>query len=88
MGYVDKRRANTIANYVLGRSLDELSPSSRKLLMLVKQMCKEKAADHHFSRRQIIEHRGWSDFHVRTHIRQLQARRSLHIAQSHSVRHV
>ena len=39
----DIEKANTIANYVLGRSLDELSPSSRKLLMLVKQMCKEKA---------------------------------------------
>ncbi len=68
----DIEKANTIANYVLGRSLDELSPSSRKLLMLVKQMCKEKKADHHFNRRQIREYSGWSDFQVRTHIRQLE----------------
>ncbi|MCP3942608.1 MAG: toprim domain-containing protein [Desulfobacteraceae bacterium] len=68
----DIKKANTIANYVLGRSLDELSPPSRKLLMLVKQMCKEKVADHHFNRRQIREHSGWSDFQVRTHIRQLE----------------
>ncbi len=68
----DIEKANTIANYVLGRSLDELSPSSRKLLMLIKQMCKEKKADHHFNRRQIREYSGWSDFQVRTHIRQLE----------------
>lgn len=37
----DIEKANTIANYVLGRSLDELSPPSRKLLMLIRQMCRD-----------------------------------------------
>jgi DNA primase len=66
----DIEKANTIANYVLGRSLDELSPSSKKLLILIKDMCKD--SDHHFSRRHIREYSKWSDFQVRTHIRQLE----------------
>jgi DNA primase len=75
----DIQRANEIAGEVLGRSLDELSPSSRKLLMLIKQMCekvcKEKKItpkEYHFSRRHIRDYSGWSDFQVRTHIRQLE----------------
>ncbi|MCP4720999.1 MAG: toprim domain-containing protein [Desulfobacteraceae bacterium] len=68
----DIEKANTIANYVLGRSLDELSPSSRKLLILIKDMCKKAKANYHFNRRQIREYSGWSDFQVRTHIRQLE----------------
>ena len=75
----DITRANEIANEVLGRSLDELSPSSRKLLMLIKEMS-EKARkendvsprEYHFNRRHIREYSGWSDFQVRTHIRQLE----------------
>ena len=68
----DIEKANTIANYVLGRSLDDLSPPSRKLLMLIRQMCRDKKEDFHFNRRQIREYSGWSDFQVRTHIRQLE----------------
>ena len=75
----DIEKANRIANYVLGRSLDELSPSSRKLLMLVQEMsgnaCQDKdvsAKEYRFNRRQIREYSGWSDFQIRTHIRQLE----------------
>jgi len=75
----DIEEANQIANEVLGRSLDELSPSSRKLLMLVKQMskkaCKEKdinQKEYRFNRKKIREYSTWSDFQVRTHIRQLE----------------
>ncbi len=73
----DIEKANTIANYVLGRSLDELSPSSRKLLLLIKKMCeqsrkKKSPETHRFNRRQIREYSGWSDFQIRTHIRQLE----------------
>ncbi|CAB1055777.1 hypothetical protein D1BOALGB6SA_511, partial [Olavius sp. associated proteobacterium Delta 1] len=67
----DIEKANRIANYVLGRSLDELSPSSRKLLMLVQEMsvnaCKDKGAsakEYRFNRRQIREYSGWSDFQI------------------------
>jgi len=73
----DIKKANEIANYVLGRSLDELSPSSRKLLLLIKAMCacikhKPNRKEYHFNRRQIREYSGWSDFQIRTHIRQLE----------------
>ncbi|MCP4669905.1 MAG: hypothetical protein GY857_01245 [Desulfobacula sp.] len=71
----DIEKANTIANYVLGRTLDELSPPSRQLLMIIRQMCKKIDKDPdslHFNRRQIREHSGWSDFQIRTHIRQLE----------------
>jgi len=75
----DIKKANKIANHVLGRTLDELSPSSRKLLLLIKAMCetackkhKTNRREYHFNRRQIREYSGWSDFQIRTHIRQLE----------------
>jgi DNA primase len=75
----DIEQANTIANEVLGRSLDELPPPSRTLLQLIRKMvldaCKEKKIkppQHHFTRRDIRHFSGWSDFQVKTHIRQLE----------------
>jgi DNA primase catalytic core len=72
----DIYRGNELAAEVLGRSLDELSPPSRKLLLLIRTMCEERAeegdAQYTFSRRDIREYSGWSDFQVRTHIRQLE----------------
>ena len=72
----DIAHANTIADEVLGRSLDELSPPSRKLLGLIRTMCEERAEEGErencFSRREIRDYSGWSDFQVKTHIRQLE----------------
>jgi hypothetical protein len=72
----DIAKANEIAAEVLGRSLDELSPSSRKLLILIKNMSEQKAEkgmeEITFTRRDIREFSGWSDFQVKTHIRQLE----------------
>lgn len=72
----DIYQANELAAEVLGRSLDELSPPSRKLLLLIRKMCEERVeegeAQYTFSRRDIREYSGWSDFQVRTHIRQLE----------------
>ncbi len=72
----DIAKANEIAAEVLGRSLDELSPSSRKLLILIKDMCEQQAdkdaKEITFTRRDIRESSGWSDFQVKTHIRQLE----------------
>jgi len=71
----DIEKANEIASEVLGRSLDELSPSSRKLLILIKDMSEQKTEkgmeEISFTRRDIREFSGWSDFQVKTHIRQL-----------------
>jgi DNA primase len=83
----DVARANEIAGVILGRSLDELSPSSRKLLMLIREMS-EKASrednvtirEYRFNRRRIREFSGWSDFQVRTHIAQLEELEYLYAA--------
>ena len=75
----DIAKANEIAGEVLGRSLDELSPPSRRLLALIREMVdaagqKEKAKlrEYRFNRRQIREYSGWSDFQVRTHMTELE----------------
>jgi DNA primase catalytic core len=74
----DIAKANEIAGEVLGRSLDELSPPSRRLLGLIKEMVdaatgqEKKPAEYRFNRRQIREYSGWSDFQVRTHMTELE----------------
>ena len=74
----DIEKANLIANHVLGRSLDELPPPSRALLKLIQEMCarhtrkKSQIEEYHFTRKDIREFCCWSDFQVRTHIRQLE----------------
>jgi len=74
----DIEQANRIADEVLGRSLDELPPPSRALLGLIREMCQQHTADkseleeYHFTRKDIREYSGWSDFQVKTHIRQLE----------------
>jgi DNA primase len=71
--------ANRLAHEALGRSLDELSPQTRRLLELVTVMvdaaCKVKAmprAAHRFSRRDVREYAGWSDFQVKMHMHKLE----------------
>jgi DNA primase len=71
--------ANRLAHEALGRSLDELSPQTRQLLELVTAMvdaaCKVKAmprAAHRFSRRDVREYAGWSDFQVKMHMHKLE----------------
>lgn len=75
----DIETANHLAHEALGRSLDELSPQTRRLLALVSAMvdraCAEQAigrAQHRFSRRDVREYCGWSDFQVKMHIRKLE----------------
>ncbi len=75
----DIEKAHQIANDVLGNSLEELTTPSRRLLDIIKEMveekCKEKKKtikEHHFTRREIREYTGWSDFQIRTHIKELE----------------
>ncbi len=72
--------ANRLAHEVLGRSLDELSPQTRRLLLsldgMVAARCAAQAIDRQdlrFSRRDVREHTGWTDFQVRTHLDKLVA---------------
>lgn len=75
----DIELANQLAHEVLGRTLDELPPQTRKLLSLiydwVKQSCdSEKIAqrDFRFSRRDVREFTGWSDGQLKIHCRRLE----------------
>jgi DNA primase len=75
----DIETANKLAHEALGRSLDELPPQTRRLLRMiedmVKQACERLAisrADYRFSRRDVREHAGWSDFQVKMHMHKLE----------------
>jgi hypothetical protein len=75
----DIRAANSLAQAVLGRSASELSAPARNLLAhihaLVKQQCTAQsinAGDYVFTRKTVRDGIGWSDWQVRTHIRELE----------------
>jgi hypothetical protein len=70
--------ANRLAHQVLGRSLDELSPQTRLLLLALDAMVAEgvkaqkiERTELHFSRKQVRAFTGWTDFQVRTHMDKL-----------------
>ena len=76
----DIETANRLAHEALGRSLDELSPQTRRLLALITLMVDTQCAaqqigraQHRFSRRDVREYSGWSDFQVKMHVRKLEA---------------
>jgi len=70
--------ANRLAHEVLGRSLDELPPQTRRLLGLLDEMataeCERLGLDrgnYRFSRRQVRERTGWGDTQLRVHLGRL-----------------
>ena len=70
--------ANRLAHEVLGRSLDELPPQTRRLLGLVDELVTEGAkqqgvdrSDFRFSRRLVRERTGWGDTQLRVHLGRL-----------------
>ena len=74
----DIAQANTIAHEVLGRSLDELPPQTRRLLKLmdgyVSEQCaqqKTRRSDFHFSRRTLREAITWGDTQLKMHLARL-----------------
>jgi len=74
----DIELANQLAHQVLGRSLDELPPQTRRLLehlhAMVTEQCKRQGVDqgdYRFTRRQIREHTGWSQTQTRVHLERL-----------------
>lgn len=64
----DIQLANKIAGEVLSRSLDELSPPSKRLLKHLQDMSADGEA---FTRKDIRDYTQWSDYQVRTHLKQL-----------------
>lgn len=71
----DVATANRLAHEILGHSLDELSRPGRTLLLELERMVNEHLKPENsrpaFSRRQIREHTGWSNYRVHTHLREL-----------------
>ena len=74
----DIELANRIAPELLGRSLDELPPQTRRLYEEVKALVRRRCADEEteqrlsfFSRREIRQRLGWSVTQVRIHLQRL-----------------
>jgi DNA primase len=74
----DIAQANALAHEVLGRSLDELPPQTRRVLARVTEMVEEHCraqqmprAAHRFSRRVVREYTGLSDTQLRVHLDRL-----------------
>ena len=81
----DIAAANRIAPEVLGRSLDELPPQTRRLLEHIKSHVRDTAhaaclePKHcHFSRRQLREKTGWSETQTRLHLERLESMEYIH----------
>jgi DNA primase len=75
----DIEKANRLANEVLGQSLDELAPPSRALYGEIYKMVREHTEKESlpsdqffFNRRMIREFTGWTDWQIKTHIKQLE----------------
>ena len=70
--------ANKLAHQVLGRSLDELPPQTRNLLIkldeMANQVCSENKIDRPdflFSRREVRAYTGWGDTQLKIHLARL-----------------
>ena len=75
----DIETANRLAHEVLGRSLDELPPQTRRLLLLIDEMVraecerlKMERCDFRFSRRDVRAVTGWGDTQLKHHLHRLE----------------
>jgi DNA primase catalytic core len=66
----DIATADRLMADLLGRSLDELPPRTRRLLELIEAMVNGRS-DFRFSRRELREHTGWGDTQLKTHLHRL-----------------
>ncbi|MBN2368893.1 MAG: hypothetical protein JXO72_00225 [Vicinamibacteria bacterium] len=74
----DVAMANKLAHQALVRSLDELPPQTRRLLLALDRMVDEECKKNHvmrsdfrFSRRHVREYTGWSNTQLHVHIDRL-----------------
>ncbi|MCP4040358.1 MAG: DNA primase, partial [Gammaproteobacteria bacterium] len=74
----DIETANRLAHEVLGRTLDELPPQTRRLLHLIHNLVTERCtafemrrSDYRFSRRDVREATGWGNTQIRVHLARL-----------------
>ena len=78
VAFCDIEAANGLAHEILGRSLDELSPQTRKLLGILQGMVRERREKNKIdfdqcllSRREIREKTGWSQTQLKIHLDRL-----------------
>lgn len=83
LAYIEATRedialANQVAHEVLGRTLDELPPQTRKLLTLVRAWVREQCQGRqlvqrelHFTRRELREALRWGDTQLKVHLARL-----------------
>ena len=71
--------ANKLAHEVLGRSLDELPPQTRRLLLAIDEHVaaecerqKMERSDYRFSRRDVRAFTGWGDTQLKIHLHRLE----------------
>lgn len=70
--------ANRLAHEVLGRSLDELPPQTRRLLLLLDELVTEQQTSQQvsreevrFTRKEVRDHTGWGDTQCKLHLHRL-----------------
>ena len=75
----DIKVANELAHEILGKTLDELPPQTRKLLKQIQQMvidhCQQSQtaqSDYRFSRKQIRAFTGWGNTQLKIHCKRLE----------------
>ncbi|WP_143872485.1 CHC2 zinc finger domain-containing protein [Catenovulum sediminis] len=75
----DIQVANHLAHEVLGRTLDELPPQTRKLLHFIHKMVldacqtqKIQQSDYRFTRKAVRDYSGWGNTQLKVHIKRLE----------------
>jgi DNA primase catalytic core len=75
----DIETAAALIKQVLGRSLDELPPQTRRMLLLIDDLVRAQCeqlqmdrCDFRFSRRDVRQFTGWSDAQVKRHLHKLE----------------
>ena len=75
----DIAAANRLAHDILGRTLDELPPQTRKLLTLIDQMVRErceslamKRGDYRFTRKDVRDYTAWGNTQLKLHLGRLE----------------
>jgi DNA primase len=75
----DVELATLLAHEVLGRTLDELAPQTRRFATVLDEIAREECerlgierSEWRFTQRDVRERTGWTDKQVKTHLRRLQ----------------